>query len=216
MIRVLVCDDHALVRRGLRQIVEDAPDCRVAAEAADGPAALRELARGGIDVVLLDIALPGRDGLDVLRQMRREYPSVAVVVVSTYPETQYAVRCVQLGAAGYLHKSAEPAEFIAALRRAAGGGVHLSAAAAAALAEAARTADGRPAHARLSTREYQVFLALAAGRTLTEIAQSLALSLSTVSTYRARILEKLRAHNDVEIALYAVRHRLLNGAAVPP
>jgi len=166
-------------------------------------------------VVLLDIALPGRDGLDVLRQIRREYPSVAVLVISTYPENQYAVRCVQLGAAGYLHKSAEPAEFIAALRRTAGGGVHLSAAAAAALAEAARTADERPAHARLSTREYQVFLALAAGRTLTEIAQSLALSLSTVSTYRARILEKLRAHNDVEIALYAVRHRLLDGAAAP-
>jgi len=212
MIRLLICDDHAIVRRGFRQILADAPDIHVAAEAADGPEALRCIRAGGIDVALFDIALPGRDGLDVLKQARAEFPKLAVLMVSTYPESQYALRCLRLGAAGYLNKSADPAELIAAIRKAAQGGLYVSAAVADTLACAVRKDAGDAPHERLSRREYQVFRLIAEGKSLSQIAAALALSLNTVSTYRARIMEKIDTRNDVETALYAVRHRLVSAA----
>jgi DNA-binding NarL/FixJ family response regulator len=212
MIRLLICDDHAVVRRGFRQILGDAPDFDVAAEAADGPEALRHVRAGGIDVALLDIALPGRDGLDVLKQARAEFPRLAVLMVSTYPEKQYALRCLRLGAAGYLNKSADPAELVAAIRQAAQGRLYVSAAVADTLASAMRKDAGDAPHERLSRREYQVFTLIAEGRSLGQIAAALSLSPNTVSTYRARIMEKIDTHNDVETALYAVRHRLVSAA----
>lgn len=210
MIRLLICDDHALVRRGLRQILAEAPDVEVVAEAADGPQALACIRRDHIDVVLLDIALPGRDGLDVLKQIHQEFPKLAVLVVSTYPEKQYALRCLRLGALGYLNKGVDPAELIAAIRKLASGGLYVSPLVAEALAAAVRHETERPPHELLSAREYQVFTLIAAGRSLTEIAATLSLSLNTVSTYRARIMQKIRTSNDVETALYAVRHHLVN------
>lgn len=210
MIRLLICDDHAIVRRGLRQILGEAPDLDVAAEAADGPEALRQLRGGNIDVALLDIALPGRGGLDVLGQARAEFPKLPVLIVSTYPEKQYALRCLRLGAAGYLNKSADPAELIAAVRKAAQGGLFVSPSVAETLACAVRRDAGRASHERLSRREYQVFTLIAEGRSLTQIAGFLSLSLNTVSTYRARIMEKIDTHNDVETALYAVSHQLVS------
>jgi DNA-binding NarL/FixJ family response regulator len=213
MIRTLICDDHAIVRQGLRQILADAPDISVTAEAGDGPEAIQCLRRGGVDVVLLDIALPGRDGLDVLRQLHAEFPRLPVLIVSTYPEKQYALSSLRLGAAGYLNKGADPAELVAAVRKVAQGGMFVSPTVAETLAAAMRKDHDRPPHELLSPREYQVFLQIAAGRTLSEIAATLSLSLNTVSTYRARIMEKIETHNDVETALYAVRHHLV-GAAV--
>ncbi len=208
MIRLLICDDHAIVRQGLKQVLADAPDLAVAAEAGDGPEAIQQARAGGIDVVLLDIALPWRDGLDVLKQLHQEFPRLPVLIVSTYPEKQYALRSLRLGAAGYLNKGADPAELITAIRKVAQGGMFVSPTVAETLATAMRKDGGQPPHEQLSQREYQVFTLIAAGKSLTEIAAQLSLSLNTVSTYRARVMEKINTHNDVETALYAVRHQL--------
>ena len=210
MIRLLICDDHAIVRQGFRQIFADAADLCVAGEAADGAQALQAIRRGGIDVVLLDIALPGRDGLDVLKQVQQEFPKLPVLVVSTYSEKQYALRCLRLGASGYLNKGADPAELVTAIRKVAQGGMFVSPTVAETLAVAMRHGAEQPPHELLSQREYQVFTLIAAGKTASQIAEALSLSVNTVSTYRARIMEKISTHNDVETALYAVRHHLVS------
>ena len=220
MIRVLLCDDHRIVREGLRQVLADDADIMVCGEARTGTEALAQVQalmgaapqgdRIGLDVVLLDIAMPERDGLDVLQVIRREYPGLPVLMLSTYPEKQYAVRCIQLGAAGYLHKSADPDDMVAAVRKVAGGGRYLTDATAEALAGAVgRTGlvrSGAPAGIEsLSHREHQVFRLLISGRTVSEIGAQLQLAPNTVSTYRMRILEKTGARNDVELALLAER-----------
>ncbi len=206
MIRVLLCDDHQIVRQGLRQLLAEAPDIAVAAEAADGPAALQRLRDGDIDVLLLDIALPGRDGLEVLRHARSLHPRVRVLMLSTYPDRQYAVRSLKLGASGYLNKSADSEQIVAAVRRVARGQRFVTPPVAELLAAALGGPDAeRAPHELLSHREHQVFSQLAQGRSVGEIASALSLSPNTVSTYRARILEKTGARNDVELALYAVR-----------
>ncbi|MFG5408989.1 response regulator transcription factor [Piscinibacter sakaiensis] len=214
MRRVLVCDDHLIVRQGLRQVLADAEDLVVAAEADNGPEAVRRVRQPPpaepIDVVLLDIAMPGRDGLDTLRQLKAEFPKLPVLMLSTYPDRQYAVRSLKLGASGYLNKSADSAQLIDAVRRVAQGKLFITPSVAEHLAEQLAVPAGAagpepPLHERLSHREYQVFRLLAAGKTVGEIAEQLALSSNTVSTYRARILEKTGVRNDVELALYAVR-----------
>jgi len=217
MIRVLICDDHQIVRQGIRQMLADAADIVLAAEADNGPAALklvREANDGGpadarLNVVLMDIAMPHRDGLDVLRQLRGEFPRLPVLMLSTYPDKQYAVRSLKLGAAGYLNKSADSETMTGAIRKVAAGGLFITPTVAEQLASTissgrAHGADA-PLHERLSHREYQVFRLLASGSSVGEIADQLVLSSNTVSTYRARILEKTGARNDVELALYAVR-----------
>ncbi|HEY6134731.1 MAG TPA: response regulator transcription factor [Rubrivivax sp.] len=215
MIRVLVCDDHAIVRQGIKQMLADAGDIGLAGEAADGPegmAAVRTAAAAGapIDVVLLDIAMPRRDGLDVLKQLKDEFPKLPVLILSTYPDRQYAVRSLKLGAAGYLNKSADSEQIIAAIRKVAAGGLFITPAIAEQLAASIVSggAAAPPPHETLSRREYQVFGLLSRGRSVGEIAEQLSLSPNTVSTYRARILEKTGARNDVELALYAVQHQL--------
>jgi two-component system, NarL family, invasion response regulator UvrY len=208
MIRVLICDDHMIVRQGIRQSLAEAADIEVVAEAPDGPAALQQLRQGGIDVLLLDIALPGRDGLDVLRQVRAELPRLPVLMLSTYPDRQYAVRSLKLGAAGYLHKSADSEQISAAVRRVAGGQRFITAPVAELLAAALGAGqEEQPLHELLSHRELQVFERLAQGHSVGEIAKALSLSSNTVSTYRARILDKTGTRNDVELALYAVRRQ---------
>lgn len=210
MIQVLICDDHQIVRQGIKQILADAADIALACEAANGPDAMARVRQGGIDVVLLDIAMPQRDGLDVLKQLKTEFPKLPVLMLSTYPDRQYAVRSLKLGAAGYLNKSADSEQMIEAIRRVAKGGLFITASVAEQLASAvgAGKGDGHradlPLHERLSQREYQVFRLLSQGRSVGEIAEALALSSNTVSTYRARILEKTGVRNDVELALYAV------------
>jgi len=217
MIQVLVCDDHQIVRQGIKQILADAPDIALAGEAANGPDAVARVREGGIDVVLLDIAMPGRDGLDVLKQLRGECPKLPVLMLSTYPDRQYAVRSLKLGAAGYLNKSADSAQMIEAIRRVAQGKLFITANVAEQLAAAVGAGVGaglredRPLHERLSQREYQVFRLLSQGRSVGEIADQLALSSNTVSTYRARVLEKTGVRNDVELALYAVQQDGLSG-----
>lgn len=210
MIRVLLGDDHRIVREGLKQVLADAPDIEVRAEATDGEQALQAAqALGGpqgLDVVLLDIAMPGRDGLEVLQTLRRAWPSLPVLMLSTYPERQYAVRCIKLGAAGYLNKSADPDDMIAAVRKAAGGGIYVTATTAEALANAVSATGAGTGPEALSHREHQVFRLLTLGQSVSEIGAQLQLAPNTVSTYRARILEKTGTKNDVELALYAERH----------
>lgn len=213
LVRVLIGDDHRIVREGIKQVLADAPEVQVVAEASTGPEVLTWVeqlhAQGqpGLDLVLLDIALPGRDGLDVLQSIKRDRPRLPVLMLSTYPESQYAARCIKLGASGYLNKSADPDDMIAGVRRVAGGGIYLSAAAAQSLAESvAGLASGTKVGAdTLSHREHQVFRLLVTGMSVTQIGAQLGLASNTVSTYRARVLEKTGTRNDVELALYAER-----------
>lgn len=209
MINVLLCDDHRVVREGLKQILADAGDIEVLGECADGAEVLSQAHVLPIDLVLLDIAIPVMDGLEVLRQLKQEMPRLPVLMLSTYPEKQYAARCFRLGASGYLNKSADSEQLVAAIRKAAQGGLYVSAAMAEALAsELGKHADKLP-HEMLSHREYQVFEAIATGSSVKEIAARLVVSPNTVSTYRSRILEKTGATNDVGIAMYAVKHNLI-------
>ena len=217
--KILIGDDHRIVREGLKQVLADAPEIEIVAEAETGPAVLQRVAElggtEGLDAVLLDIALPGRDGLDVLQALKKTWPRLPVLMLSTYPEKQYAVRCIKLGAAGYLNKSANPDDMIAAVRKVAAGGRYVSAVTAEALATAVGNSANKAAGGvkgdgdgteSLSHREYQVFRLLTAGKSVGDIGAHLGLASNTVSTYRLRILEKTGTKNDVELALYAERH----------
>ncbi|WP_322469857.1 response regulator transcription factor [Hydrogenophaga sp. SNF1] len=210
-IRVLIGDDHRIVREGLKQILADAPDVSVVAEAHSGEGVLTQVrALGGsegLDLVLLDVAMPGIDGLDVLQRLRKEHPHLPVLMLSTYPEKQYAVRCIRLGACGYLNKGADPDDMLLAVRKCAGGGRYLTPATAEALAAAVGSGGGQAGPEALSHREHQVYRLLTQGLTVSEIGARLGLASNTVSTYRARVLEKTGAKNDVELALYAERQR---------
>lgn len=215
-LRVLIGDDHRIVREGLKQVLAEAEDIAVVAEATTGDevlAQVRAAGSGALDAVLLDIALPGRDGLDVLQSLKREQPDLPVLMLSTYPERQYAVRCIRLGAAGYLNKSADPDDMVAAVRKVAGGGLYVTPATAEALAASVGGHAPRQGTEALSHREHQVFRLLSQGLSVSEIGARLGLAANTVSTYRARVLEKTGARNDVELALLA--ERLARGAARP-
>ena len=212
-IKILIGDDHRIVREGLKQVLADALDIEVMAEAETGPEVLQRVdslgGHNGLDAVLLDIALPDRDGMDVLRALKISWPELPVLMLSTYPEKQYAVRCIKLGAAGYLNKGAHPDDMVAAVRKVAAGGLYVSAITAEALANAVGSAaakTGAGGTESLSHREHQVFRLLTAGKSVGEIGAQLGLASNTVSTYRLRILEKTGARNDVELALYAERH----------
>lgn len=218
-IRVLICDDHRIVREGIKQILAEASDLRVMGEAANGPEAIQQVRAGaatgsGPEVVLLDIAMPQRDGLDILKALRSEFPKLPVLMLSTYPDRQYAVRSLKLGAAGYLNKSADSEQMIDAVRTVARGRRFITPSVAehlaAAIGDGFAADDGVPLHEVLSHREHQVFQMLVAGRSVGEIAEQLVLSSNTVSTYRARILEKTGVRNDVELTLFAVRRELLS------
>jgi two-component system, NarL family, invasion response regulator UvrY len=209
VIRVLVADDHPIVRKGLRQILDAIGDIEVAAEADNGQAVLDRAAQGGIDVVLLDLSMPGRDGLEVLQELRRLRPEIRVLMLSMHPEDQYAVRTLKAGAAGYLNKESAPEELIRAVRKVHEGRRYVSASLAETLAVEIQNPEARPLHETLSNREYQVLRRIASGMPLKEIAAGMHLSVKTVSTYRARILEKLYVRNNVELARYAADHRLV-------
>jgi two-component system, NarL family, invasion response regulator UvrY len=205
-IRLLICDDHRIVREGLKQIFADSEDIQTVAEAQDGEQAMTQAlsrsAENKIDLVLLDIAMPMRDGLDVLVALKKEVPELPVLILSTYPERHYAVRSLKLGASGYLNKSADLDELIAAIRKVASGGVYVAPETAEELARSVgkRLETGVD---KLSHREYQVYKLLTRGLSVSQIGAELALASNTVSTYRARILEKTNTKNDVELAQYA-------------
>ena len=211
MIKILIADDHAIVREGLKQIVAEVPDMVVAGEAVDGREVLAIVEQEDWDVILLDIAMPGRGGLDVLKQLRRERPGLPVLVLSMYPEEQYAVRAIKASASGYLVKESAPEELVAAIRKAALGGQYISPSLAETLAFHLETdSRGVVPHEALSDREYQVMLMLASGKTVTEIAGELAFSVKTIATHRSRLLKKMRMKTNAELTYYAVKQGLVD------
>jgi DNA-binding NarL/FixJ family response regulator len=209
MIRVLVVDDHAVVRRGVVQIVGEAAEMRCTGEAATGRDALRLAAENEYDVAVLDIHLPDGSGLDVLKQLRAFKPGLPVLILSMYPEQQYATRALKAGAAGYLTKESVPGELVAALRAVSRGERYVSRALAGALADQVAGAAGPEPHQALSDREDQVLRLLAAGKTVSQIAEELALSVKTVSTYRGRILAKLGLETTAALVRYALERGLV-------
>jgi two-component system, NarL family, invasion response regulator UvrY len=208
-IRVLIVDDHATVREGVRRFLADTADLVVAGEASNAQEVFNVIADRACDVVLLDVSLPGRDGLDILQELKRLSPALPVLMFSVHPEYQYAVRAFKTGAAGYLTKNSEPEVLVAALRKVAQGGRYVSPALAEHLAMEITTATDAPLHAALANREYQVLLMLAQGKRVKAIADELALSIKTISTYRHRIQKKMHLQTTAELIHYAISHQLL-------
>lgn len=202
--RLFIADDHIVVRRGLKQIIATEPGWEVAGEASGVDEVLIALRATRIDVLILDISLDGRSGIDLLGHIRCEFPSLPVLIFSMHAEVQYAVRCLRAGAAGYLQKDSSPEEIVAAVRRVAAGRRYFSASVAGAIADDLVRGAGQP-HERLSDREFEVFRLIAQGKSATAIAATLHLSVKTVSTYRSRILEKTGFHSNAEIVAYSVR-----------
>ena len=208
MIRVLLADDHAVVRRGLKQILAETDDIRTEGEVDSGAGVLRAVRRKKYDMVLLDITLPDQNGLEVLGQLRAAHPNLPVLMLSVHPEEQYAVRALKTGAAGYLTKDSAPEEMLAAIRKVYRGGKYVSAALAERLVGLLGEQDGAP-HESLSEREFQVMLLLANGKSVSEIANRLALSAKTVSTYRSRLMEKLGMKSIAELVRYVMEQGLI-------
>lgn len=215
MIRVLLADDHAIVRAGLREILADTGDIAVAGEATNGQEALARVRADDYDVAVLDMSMPGRSGLELIKLVKAEKPKLRILVLSMHSEQQYAVRAIRAGASGYLGKESAADELVAAIRRIAGGGAYVSPETAARLALDASGGSEAPAHARLSDREFQVFKLIANGAAVGEIARQLALSVKTVSTHKTRILEKMGFTSQAELIRYALEHKLLDGPSGP-
>lgn len=208
MTRILIVDDHAIVRQGLARILEKQHGMKIIAELDNGIDALNWLRGNDCDIALIDISMPGMNGIDLLKQLREEKPKLPVLVISMYPEDQYAVRLIKAGAAGYLTKGCAPVIMVEAVCQVANGKKYISPAVAEMLANELDEHDGKQPHEALSDREYQIFLQLAAAKTVSEIADSLSLSGKTISTYRSRILEKMHLRNNAEIMHYAVEKQL--------
>ena len=209
MIRVGIVDDHAIVRSGLRQYLGEHVDLRVTGEANNGNEAL-DLARGGdVDVLLMDISMPGQSGVDALAAIKARFPDLAVLILSGFPEAHYATTLLRQGASGYLNKECDPEEIVTAIRTVARGRRYVSAAVGELLAEGLAGGGNRPAHEALSERELQVFLRLAKGETIGHMAEAMFLSVKTVSTYRTRVLEKLGLASNSELTYYALKNGLI-------
>ena len=209
MIKILIADDHAVVREGLKQIISETPDMRVTDEADNAQDVLDKVSEQHYDVVLLDITMPGRSGLDVLKQLKSKQPRLPVLMLSVHPEEQYAIRTLKAGASGYLTKGSATDELIAAIRKISTGKKYVSSSLAEKLAFDLDMDYEKPRHEILSDREYQVMSMIASGKTVKEIADELSLSVQTISTYRSRILEKMKMKNNAEIIYYAVKQGLV-------
>lgn len=210
MIRIVIADDHAIVREGLKQVLAAAPDLSIVAEAQNGHEVLQRVRELEFEMLLLDMSMPGRSGIELIKQVRSEKPRLRILVLSMHQEEQYAVRAIRAGASGYLTKESAPAQLVSAIRKVAGGGAFVSSEVAEQLAlEAMPQTDGPP-HGRLSDREFQIFLALATGKSVTDIAKELTLSVKTVSTHKARLMEKMNLANPAELVRYALHHRLID------
>lgn len=209
MIRVLIVDDHPVVRKGLRQILANEPDMEAVVEAESVHELMQHVRESEWDVVVLDISLPDRSGLEALKDLKALHPELPVLFLSMHPEDQYAVRALKAGASGYLTKESATDELVNAVRKVVGGGRYVSSSLAEKLAMAVGTDYEKPLHEALSDREYQVACMIASGKKTKEIAETLSLSVKTVSTYRARILEKMNMASNAELTYYAVKNKLV-------
>jgi len=210
MIRVLITDDHALIRRGLKQVLEEGMGAVLVGEAQDAREALDQVLKNKWDVVIMDITMPGRSGLDVLRDIKALKPDLPVLILSMHPEDQFAVRVLKSGAAGFIPKESAPDELIKAIRKVVAGGRYVTAALAEKMAFELAAPTDKPVHEMLSDREFQVLRMIASGKTVGQIAEQVNLSVKTVSTYRARLLEKMRMQNNAELTHYAIKHQLVD------
>ncbi len=210
MIKILIADDHAIVREGLKQILSENPDIVVAAEASNGHEVMDKLNKHNYDLIVLDVALPGRSGLDILKDIKSQKPKLPVLVLSMYPEEQYAVRVLKAGASGYLTKESAPNELIKAIKQIAQGRKYISGSLAEKLAGELEIDSKKPLHETLSDREYEVMIMIATGKKVKEIADNLSLSEKTVSTYRTRVLEKMGMKSNAELTHYAIRNKLVD------
>ena len=215
MIRVLIADDHAVVRAGLKQILAVTDDIRVCGEAASGPEAVASVRAAPFDVAVLDMSMPGRSGVDLIRQLKAEKPDLRVLVLSMHQEDQYAVRTLKAGASGYLSKESAPELLVAAIRKVAAGGAFISPEVAQQLALGVMPGADRAPHASLSDRELEVFLRLVSGVTVSVFAEGLSLSVKTVSTHKSRILQKMNMTRDAELIRYAIEHKLVESTQKP-
>ena len=209
MIRILLADDHAMFRAGLRRIIDEEFEMLVTGEAADGREVMRKILAEDYDVVILDINLPGRNGIEVLSEIKTAKPNLAVLILSMYSEEQFALRAIRAGASGYLTKESAPVELTSAIRKVAQGSKYLSAAVAQLLAYEVDTCLEKLSHEKLSDREYEVMLQITSGKKINEIAAELNLSSKTISTYRTRLLEKMGMETNAELTQYALRYGLL-------
>ncbi len=209
-IKVLIADDHAIVREGLKQILADTRDIVVGGHAENGSEAIKLSREGLCDVMLLDISMPDRSGIEVLKQVRKESPKIAILMLSMHREDQYAIRSLKAGAAGYLNKQSAPAELVNAIRQVAAGRKYVSAALAQELANQINDNHDTPLHETLSDREYQTLTMIASGKTVSDIAADLTLSVKTISMYRSRLLQKMKLRHNAEITHYAIRNRLVD------
>jgi two-component system invasion response regulator UvrY len=210
MIKICVVDDHAVLREGLKRIISENPGMAVTAEAGDGVEALRVIKSQPCDVVILDITMPNKSGLDVLKELHAEAPRLPVLVLSMHAEDQYAVRVLRAGAAGYLAKGSEPDKIVQAIRKVVRGGKYVSVALAEKLVADLGGDKTKAPHEVLSDREYQVLCLISSGKTVTDIATELELSVKTISTYRVRVLEKLNMKNNAELTRYAIKEGLVD------
>jgi DNA-binding NarL/FixJ family response regulator len=209
MIKILIADDHPIVRQGFKQVLSETADLVVADEAGNGQEVLALVARKDYDVILLDISMPGKNGLEVLKELRITNTKIPVLILSIYPEEQYAIRALKAGASGYLTKASAPEELISAIRKVSRGGKYISSSLAEKIAyELDGDAEKAP-HDTLSDREYQILLMIASGKTVSDIADEMCLSVKTVSTYRSRILDKMKMKNNAELTTYAIRNKLV-------
>jgi len=216
MIRVVIADDHQILRDGLKQLLLAAGDLDVVGEASDGHEVIERIRALDVDVLLLDLSMPGKSGMELIRQVKTERPKLRILVLSMHEEHQYAVRAIRAGASGYLTKESAASQLVAAIRKVAAGGAFISAEVAEHLAhDAMPHAVDRPRHAALSDREFQVFTRLVSGESVTDIAAALHLSAKTISTHKARLMEKLGLDNNAELVRYALEHRLVADPNAP-
>lgn len=210
MIQVLIADDHTILREGLKQILSEHPHLEVVGEAENGLEALKQIRARHFDVVVLDMSMPGRSGIELIKQIKDEKPSLPILILSMHKEDHYAVRTLKAGASGYLSKDSASTQLVHAIDKVAAGGMFISAAVAEKLAFGLRQSSDALPHTTLSDREYQIFLMLVHGDGLTEIADQLNLSVKTVSTHKSRIMEKMALENLSGLIKYAIRHRLID------
>lgn len=208
MIKVAICDDHKIVREGLKQIIGVFDDFEVVMDVESGESLIKELRNSDADIVVLDVSLPGRNGLEVLKQIKSMYEHLKVLMLSMYPEDQFAIRALKAGASGYLHKDSPPNILVEALRTIAKGGEYLSPAITSLLFKEVNSDGGGLPHKILSDREYEVLLYIGEGKSISEIANQLSLSVKTISTYRSRILDKMNMDNNSDLVKYILIHDL--------
>lgn len=209
MIKILIADDHSVVRRGIKQILSEEPDIEVAGEASNSKEIFDLLYKENWDVLILDITMPGKSGLDSLIEIKQRKPGLNILILSMHPEEEIAVRALKTGASGYLNKDSVPGELIAAIRKVAAGGKYISSNLAESILLSLQKDNEKPLHEELSEREFQVLCLLASGHSLSKIAEDLSLSIKTISTYRSRILDKMSLKTNVDLTHYAIKNKLV-------